>query len=137
MAQQENEVKEDKTLELAQQKVSSHDDVTCNTDSQPLSVYELSVPDFSPDDSPPVAAGEKRNSAKKKSVRFKESLGGSNPSRTSNTNYKSEAYPRQGRAADKVCRRFQSTSKRRRAKQRGEREGRRKAREGQRRTRLG
>ena len=52
MAQQEQEVKEDKTLELAQQEVPSHDDVTCNnTERKPLSVCELSVPDFSPDDS--------------------------------------------------------------------------------------
>ena len=51
------EVKKDKALKLAHY-VSSYDDVMCTTLTvNLLSIYELSVPDFSSDDSLPAATG--------------------------------------------------------------------------------
>ena len=51
------EVKKDKALKLAHY-VSGYDDVMCTTLTvNLLSIYELSVPDFSSDDSLPAATG--------------------------------------------------------------------------------
>ena len=112
MEAQQERVQEGNAPKQAQEVLSN--DLSSNT-SQPLRIYGLSVPDFSPDPPPPEANGQKCSSATKKSVLFHKSCEGSIPSSTS---YKSEAHPRQRLAVHKVHRRVQSTSKRRGAQQR-------------------